>query len=292
MKIDKFNKKTIKIVIAGVVLISAVSFGYLIGSYNDKENINEGNFNYSENNSVENNSNNDEMNSNSLQEETESTNVSENTDTNKEPDSNVETTPSDTTSSATVETTPNDTTSSTVDSSNQADTDGVTTDEDEVINHFMLMNEDINNGLVSNEENVKDKAKAGFITFVDFVFYDSEINGLTFDELSDKNKKNILVLFKTMDDGVMNYFPNYKEEFSHLTDDTVTLISDLVDAGISNLSDFSKKTLGEDVYNQFIETKDNFIETSGDLISSGWGYITDGFDSGKTYIKDWYENWR
>ena len=61
--------------------------------------------------------------------------------------------------------------------------------ENDVIQYFENNYNDIN----SNKVSIKDKAKEYFIDIVDFIFYDKEIKGYTFCELSDNAKIKVKI---------------------------------------------------------------------------------------------------
>ncbi len=161
-----------------------------------------------------------------------------------------------------------------------------------VINAFEQINYNVNNSLINNSANVLDTIKTGFITFIDFIFYDTSINGITFNELNEENKQRILDLFNNMDEGIMNYFPNYKEEFSEFGSDTLNFFTDLIKKGAYNITEFTKNHIDPVHYNNFIQIKNNFLSTSKEILDTSWDYITDGLEISKDYIQNWYLDFR
>jgi len=70
------------------------------------------------------------------------------------------------------------------------------------------------NSTIFSKENIKkysEKAKSTFIEITDFLFYGTEFNGYTFNELSDNVKLKIMGIIINIDDKMEQYFPNYKE---------------------------------------------------------------------------------
>ena len=176
----------------------------------------------------------------------------------------------------------NNTKNSTVNYSNNDET---------AIQTFNNLNEEIDNILNSeNVENAKETAKGTFITIVDFIFYDSEINGVTFDELTDSGKQKVLEIANKIDTKIENKFPNYKETISDKTKKAFNKASELIKKGAYNLSEFSKEKLGEENYNAIIDAKDEFIDYTKQAISIIGDVGSDVLESGKEYIKNWYEN--
>ena len=138
--------------------------------------------------------------------------------------------------------------------------------------------------------NAKDKVKGTFITIVDFIFYDSEINGVTFDELTDSGKQKVLEIASKIDNKIENKFPNYKDSISDTTKKAFNKASELIKKGADNLSEFSKEKLGEDNYNAIINAKDEMIDYTKEAIEIIGEVGSNVFNSGKEYIKNWYEN--
>ena len=177
------------------------------------------------------------------------------------------------------------------DNNAQNSTVNYSNDDETVIQTFNNLNEEINNILNSeNVENAKETAKGTFITIVDFIFYDSEINGVTFDELTDEGKQKILELANKIDTKIENKFPNYKETISDSAKKAFNKASELIKKGANNLSEFAKDELGEDNYNSIIDVKDEFIDCTKQAIEIIGDVGSNVFNSGKEYIKNWYEN--
>ena len=141
-----------------------------------------------------------------------------------------------------------------------------------------------------NVSNAKDKVKGTFITIVDFIFYDSEINGVTFDELTDSGKQKVLEIANKIDNKIENKFPNYKDTISDTTKKAFNKASELIKKGANNLSEFSKEKLGEENYNAIINAKDEMIDYTKEAIEIIGEVGSNVFNSGKEYIKNWYEN--
>ena len=179
-----------------------------------------------------------------------------------------------------------------INSNNNEDKIYSNTDE-KAIETFNSLEEDIDNILNSESiSNAKDKAKGVFVTIVDFLFYDSEINGITFDELTDSGKQKILAIAYRIDTKIENKFPDYKETIAETAKDAFNKASELIKKGANNLKDFSKEKLGEENYNAIVEAKDELVEYSKEAIDIIGDVGSDLLASGKEYIKNWYENFR
>ena len=64
----------------------------------------------------------------------------------------------------------------------------------------------------SDNENV---IKNGFVTIVDFIFYGTEINGYSFEELTTEAKLKVMKCALAIDSKIDSYFPGYKETISN-----------------------------------------------------------------------------
>lgn len=162
-----------------------------------------------------------------------------------------------------------------------------------VINTFDSIEKDIDNLLQEEKtETVEDKLKGTFVTIVDFIFYDAEINGIKFDDLTDGAKQNILETAHTIDSKIEKKFPGYKETISDKTKNAYNKASEVIKKGANSVKNFSKEKLGEENYNAIVEAKDelvyytkNAFDIVGDVTINLW-------EKGKSKVKDWYEKFR
>lgn len=147
---------------------------------------------------------------------------------------------------------------------------------DQVIDTYL---EDLNSKIKKSSENgnlkeIKEIITSNFIKIVDFIWYGSTINGITYDELSDATKQNMLETFQLLDHIIDQYFPDYKQTIS------------------SKYSEIKEKTeekvhdkIGNDNWNKLGDAKDSLqesLEDVGDVL----GNLT---ESGKVKVKNWYE---
>ena len=93
----------------------------------------------------------------------------------------------------------------------------VTYHESDVVSYFEKLNQDIDTYKSSDNTTMKEKIKTGFITVVDFLFYDGVIKGHTFDGLTSEAKIKVLTLALKIDNKIEEYFPNYKESIKDKT---------------------------------------------------------------------------
>ncbi len=90
------------------------------------------------------------------------------------------------------------------------------------------------------------KAKEGFIILTDFIFYGTEINGITFEQLSDNAKQSVLLTFKNLDETIKKYYPNYQEDILNLSKETSDKLFDLIEKGSTNIDLFIKENVSQE----------------------------------------------
>ncbi len=137
---------------------------------------------------------------------------------------------------------------------------------------------------ITNDKSLSEKAKEAFVNVVDFIFYDKEIKGYTFKELTTNAKLKIIAIALKIDNKIDSYFPDYKDKIKG----TYTNIKDKLVEKYLELTDKLCEKVGADTCNQAKEDwetlKKNFSITGEYLKKLG---IT-----GTDKLKNWYENWR
>lgn len=83
--------------------------------------------------------------------------------------------------------------------------------ENDVIEYFETASNNLDQQNDQNNSSFVDKAKNAFTTVVDFIFYDKEINGYTFSELTTSAKMKVIEIALKIDSKINEYFPNYKD---------------------------------------------------------------------------------
>lgn len=126
-------------------------------------------------------------------------------------------------------------------------------------------------------DEAKNKVKEVFITGVDFVFYDREISGVTFDELTEEGKEITMNNLDILGDMVDQFIPGWREEFS----DKYRIASDFVGDMYLSVIDHIRGYLGQENY-----------EALGNIKNQILGDVSDCYDGAKEYVKSWYEEFR
>lgn len=155
------------------------------------------------------------------------------------------------------------------------------TSEEEVVNYF----EDNYNEINSNTwDNVKNSAKEYFITIVDFIFYDSEIEGHTFNDLSTSAKLKIISIALKIDSKIEDHIPGYKETISSNSSKIYNNVKERL------------VTLYLDISVEICKNHENGCNTAKEIFKDikdncriGWDFVKKLVSSGTSKLKDWYE---
>ena len=151
--------------------------------------------------------------------------------------------------------------------------------EEDVIEYFSFMEDEVN-----ESTSFKEKFKEYFVTIVDFIFYDKEIKGYTFNELSGTAKDKLISIALKIDSKIEEYVPNYKESISSTSSKIYTNIKEkLVSLYMDVSTDICKNN--EEECNKVKE----IFSGVKDVCSIGWDFIKGLFSSGGSKIKEWYE---
>ena len=151
--------------------------------------------------------------------------------------------------------------------------------EDDVVSYFENMEYELTNGT-----SFKEKFKEYFVTIVDFIFYNKEIKGYTFGELTGTAKAKIVAMALKMDSKIDEFVPEYKENISNTTGKIYTDIKEKLIVSYMDIS----TAICKDNSNECDKVKDIFGDVK-DYCKIGWNFIKELFKSGSAKIKDWYE---
>ena len=137
-----------------------------------------------------------------------------------------------------------------------------------------------NNEVNTADTKSKGTLKNAFIKVVDFIFYDKDINGYYFKDLTASAKLKVIGLALKLDNIIDSHFPGYKDELSSsynkAKDNLITLYLNLT-------SEFCKNndSICENAKNDFSLLKES--------LNLSWDVISSLAKSGTTKIKEWYE---
>ena len=159
--------------------------------------------------------------------------------------------------------------------------------EEEIVNYFEETEDNVTHTLNNsdNSETSKNKVTNFFVDAIDFIFYEKEINGVKFNDLTDSAKSKILNVVDRVDTSIENKFPNYKENIKDNSTKVYTEVSDKIKEGINYLEEKTEDKIGTENYDNL---KDNYEEVK-DKTKNGFDKIKDVIVSTKDKIKNWYE---
>ena len=153
--------------------------------------------------------------------------------------------------------------------------------EDDVISYFSSVNSELDRN--ASTKSLSESAKSGFVTVVDFLFYDKPIKGKTFKDLSNGAKLKVLKLGISIDKKIDSNFPDYKNTLSSKYQNVKSLaISKYLDK-TAEVCDRNESTC-QSARDGLSELKNNFSIT--------WSFIKDISGVGLSKLNSWYEVWR
>ena len=147
-----------------------------------------------------------------------------------------------------------------------------------VLSYFNELQKEFDSG------NIKESLKEGFITVVDFIFYNGTIKGYTFKDLSDSAKLKVLSMGLYFDNKIEKYFPGYKESISDKANKIYTNVKkEIIESYLNTTIKVCENNteLCNRAKENFNELKSNFNLT--------WSLIKDIAGDGVDKLKNWYE---
>lgn len=137
-----------------------------------------------------------------------------------------------------------------------------------------------NNEVNSADTKSKGTLKNAFIKVVDFIFYDKDINGYYFKDLTASAKLKVIGLALKLDNIIDSHFPGYKDELSSsynkAKDNLITLYLNLT-------SEFCKNN------DRICESAKNDFSLLKESLNLSWDVIKNLAKSGTNKLKEWYE---
>ncbi len=144
----------------------------------------------------------------------------------------------------------------------------------------------------ANDKDFSKKAKATFISIVDFLFYDGTIKGVTFNELTEKGKTEVLKLANKIDTTLEEKSPGYKETISATTSKAYKKASQIIKDSANDINNFAKEALGDENYNSIIEAKDELLLYSKNALNFITGNSSKILNDTKNKLNDWYQDFK
>lgn len=151
-----------------------------------------------------------------------------------------------------------------------------------VINYFNTFSDE-----VDNTSELKSSIKEKFVIVVDFLFYDGEIMGKTFKELSTSTKLKVLQIFLKIDNKIEKKFPNYKQSISSTGNKVYTNVKS---KALEAYFDLTTEVCSSDY--ELCNTAKDGLKDLKKSFSLTWDFIREASGTGISKLKSWYEIWR
>ena len=180
---------------------------------------------------------------------------------------------------------------STTNNTNTSETITYSSNDEVVINSLESSLTKINNGNGS-DSSFADSAKGVFVSIVDFLFYNGEINGVTFDELTDSGKQKVLEIASKVDSAIESKIPGYKETISDTASKAFNKASEIIKSGANSLNNFAREKLGEENYQSIIDAKDELVYYTKNAINFLGDVGGKVFNSVKDKLDSWYQDFK
>lgn len=161
--------------------------------------------------------------------------------------------------------------------------------EIEIISYFENLEQEVDKAI--NEDSFskfKEKAKEIAITGIDFIFYGTEIKGVTFEQLSDNAKNKIMAIVSRIDNKVESKIPGYKETIKEKFTQGYDYVKTKLQEGLNYADDKLLEQYGDkyqDVKDKTKEVTQDIKESTKDVTNQ----IQDAASNGWSKIKNWYE---
>lgn len=172
-----------------------------------------------------------------------------------------------------------------------SETSNYSNNDEVVINSLESSLTKINNG-DGSDSSFADSAKGVFVSIVDFLFYNGEINGVTFDELTDSGKQKVLEIASKVDSAIESKIPGYKETISDTASKAFNKASEIIKSGANSLNNFAREKLGEENYQSIIDAKDELVYYTKNAINFLGDVGGKVFNSVKDKLDSWYQDFK
>lgn len=154
--------------------------------------------------------------------------------------------------------------------------------ESDLIDYF-----ENNENEIKKSSSFKEKFKEYFVDIVDFIFYDKEIKGYTFKNISNNTKLKIISIALKIDNYIEEKMPGYKESISDTSGKIYTNVKEKLTELFLDISSGVCKNNKEECSRAKILFGD-----VKDTCKIGWDFIRRLISSGGSKLKDWYEVYR
>ena len=158
------------------------------------------------------------------------------------------------------------------------------------------------NDIVAKEETSKSEENVlrnTFITLTDFIFYDGEIKGKKFSDITDSCKEKIIDIYTKIDEKIESKYPHYKENIKEtgkkVYTGAVEKAKEIKEGIVQKYRDY----VGEERYNNTAEVFEDDKQNVKDVYEVYKPYIEEGKEKAKSGIEkakeklnEWYQNYK
>ena len=169
-------------------------------------------------------------------------------------------------------------------SNNNSNNEVLITNDKSVLDYFNnFYNEVINMDKTTLKRTIKDK----FVTLVDFLFYDGEIGGRTYKELSTASKLKVLQIFLKIDNKIEQKITGYKESISSTGNKVYT---NAKNKALESYFDLTTNVCSKD--QTLCDTAKEGLSDLKESFSLTWGFIKEISGVGIRRLESWYKIWK
>ena len=166
------------------------------------------------------------------------------------------------------------------------ETNVIVNNEQDIINYATNLKSETDNYLNSEDvNNFKEVIAKNFIIITDFIFYDTEIGGIKFNDLTNETKTKILEIANYLDERIESKFPNYKLELKEKYNIASSYIKEKFNYFSNIISTKIKENVSSETINNFEEAGEDIkeaVSTTGEIISVS-------YDKTKEVVSNWYQ---
>ena len=160
------------------------------------------------------------------------------------------------------------------------------TNDKDIISYFNEELATIEEILKDKENGYEQKVKEKIIILIDFLFYNSEINGVTLNQLSVDAKNKLINILFDLDEMIEKEIPNYKNQISN----EYKIALDIIKNQIEKTDKYLTENIGN--YDQIKETFDATVDSTKNQFNEFKDASNELINDGKSKIKNYYEQFK
>lgn len=175
------------------------------------------------------------------------------------------------------------------------------TTENDFVNYLDDVSNEVDRITLNESPSQKDKniLKNTFITLTDFIFYDGEIKGKKFSELTASCKEKVIDIYTKIDNKIESKFPNYKENIKSTSKKVYNNVKEKAADIKTKIQDEYRERVGDegyqntvDAYNEDKSNVKNVYDTYKPYIDEGKSKVKSAYESAKEKAANWYQNYK